>query len=195
MKQPAKVKFSDPKKKKSPYKGKKHKKYGTSKLERDFASEFLDKMGLLYIYQFFAESIGRYYDFAVLYDDGSDLVREKKDGIESIKQKGQSYRIEALIEVDGDWYHSNKILVNPSDMNPMQKHNKRIDEYKNIYAASNGIVLLRFWENDIRNNPSKVISELKKNLSISKEKIILKENKKKKIRINEDKTVSAATGK
>lgn len=39
--------------------------YGTSKLEEDFARDFLDKLGLDYIYQFEAKEIGRYYDFYI----------------------------------------------------------------------------------------------------------------------------------
>ncbi len=41
----------------------KHKEYGTSLLEKRFAKEFLDKLGVKYTYQFKAESIGRYFDF------------------------------------------------------------------------------------------------------------------------------------
>lgn len=37
--------------------------FGTSKLEEDFARDFLDKLGLKYIYQFEAKSIGRWFDF------------------------------------------------------------------------------------------------------------------------------------
>ena len=40
-----------------------HPKYGTSKLEKKFAKEFLDKLGVKYEEQFYAESIKRYYDF------------------------------------------------------------------------------------------------------------------------------------
>lgn len=40
-----------------------HPEYGTSKLEDRFAKEFLEKLGIKYIYQFKAESIGRYFDF------------------------------------------------------------------------------------------------------------------------------------
>ena len=59
-----------PPKKNVPVKGawkknKKHEEYGTSKLEEKFAKEFLDKLGVEYIYQFKAESIGRYYDFCI----------------------------------------------------------------------------------------------------------------------------------
>ena len=42
---------------------KKHPNYGTSKLEEYFAKEFLDKLGVEYVYQFEAKDIGRYYDF------------------------------------------------------------------------------------------------------------------------------------
>ena len=40
-----------------------HPKYGTSKLEEDFAHNFLDKLGVKYIYQFEAKDIGRFFDF------------------------------------------------------------------------------------------------------------------------------------
>ena len=65
-------------------------------------------------------------------------------------------------------------------MNPMQKHNKRIDEYKNKYAALKCLPLIRIWEHDIRNNIIEVRKMLIERLTISKDKIILKENKKKK---------------
>ena len=42
---------------------KKHKEYGTSKLEERFARDFLDKLGVKYQYQYFASDIKRYYDF------------------------------------------------------------------------------------------------------------------------------------
>jgi very-short-patch-repair endonuclease len=38
-------------------------KYGTSKLEEDFAHNFLDKLGVKYTYQFEAKDIGRFFDF------------------------------------------------------------------------------------------------------------------------------------
>lgn len=40
-----------------------HPLFGTSKLEKDFAEQFLDKLGLEYIWQFEAKDIGRFYDF------------------------------------------------------------------------------------------------------------------------------------
>ena len=40
-----------------------HPQYGTSKLEERFASEFLDRLGIKYTYQFEAKDIGRFFDF------------------------------------------------------------------------------------------------------------------------------------
>lgn len=40
-----------------------HPQYGTSKLEEDFAHNFLDKLGVNYKYQFEAKDIGRFFDF------------------------------------------------------------------------------------------------------------------------------------
>ena len=57
----------------------KHKEYGTSNLERKFAKEFLDTLCVEYIYQFKAESIGRYFDFYLP-------------------------RVNLIIEVDGDYW-------------------------------------------------------------------------------------------
>ena len=51
--------------------------YGTSKLEEDFAKNFLDKLGLEYIYQFEAKEIGRFYDF---YLKGYNILLEVDGG-------------------------------------------------------------------------------------------------------------------
>lgn len=140
----------------------KHPKYGTSKLEEDFARDFLDKLGVRYIYQFEAKEIGRFYDFAIILD-------------ENLSTSGSLI----LLEIDGDYYHSHPDLVEESKMNPMQKHNKRVDEYKNKWALMHGIPLIRIWEKDIRENPKMVMNELKKRLYIEEEKKVLKENKNK----------------
>ena len=57
-------------------------KYGTSKLEDKFASEFLDKLGLSYERQYEAKDIRRFYDFAIRQSNGAIV----------------------LIEVDGDYW-------------------------------------------------------------------------------------------
>lgn len=129
----------------------KHPQYGTSKLEEDFARDFLDKLGVKYIYQFEAKDIGRFYDF---YLPEHNLI----------------------VECDGSYFHSDPRLVKEEEMNPMQKHNKRVDEYKNKWALVHGIPLMRIWEKDIRENPKMVMEELKKRLYIQ-EKEIEKKNK------------------
>lgn len=138
-----------------------HPKYGTSKLEEDFARGFLDKLGVKYIYQFEAKDIGRFYDFAV-------ILNEEMTAGNMI-----------LIEIDGGFFHSDPRLVKEEEMNPMQKRNKRVDEYKDKWALSHGIPLMRIWEKDIRENPKMVMEELKKRLYIQDEKIKINKDKSK----------------
>lgn len=169
MKQPIKknIKPNKPitkKKKSSTIKKRKksHPKYGTSKLEEDFAKDFLDKLGIPYVYQFEAKDIGRFYDFYL-----------------------PTYNV--LIEIDGQYYHADERLYDQTKLNPMQKRNKRVDEYKNKWAMLHCIPLMRIKEYDIRNNSSLVMEELKNRLNIEQEKIILKENKKKRQKPKKDK--------
>ena len=139
----------------------KHPQYGTSKLEDDFAKDFLDKLGVKYIYQFEAKDIGRFYDFAIILND--ELTTGNM----------------LLIEIDGGYYHSDPRVVKEGKMNPMQKHNKAVDEYKDKWALMHGIPLLRIWEKDIRENPKMVMDELKKRLYIEDKKVDVKVNKSK----------------
>lgn len=129
-----------------------HPKYGTSKLEKRFAEQFLDKLGVEYQTQFYAKDIKRYYDFYI-----------------------PSCRV--LLEIDGDYYHSYGKVY--EEMSPMQKRNARVDQIKNEWAAMHGIPLIRIWEHDINNNPSKVMAILKDNIGLATEKMIIEENKKK----------------
>jgi very-short-patch-repair endonuclease len=131
-----------------------HPKFGTSKLEEDFARDFLDKLKVRYVYQFEAKDIGRFYDF-YLPD------------------------VNLIIEIDGSYFHSDPRLVKEENMNPMQKRNKRVDEYKDRWALIHGIPLIRFWEKDIRENPKMVMDELKKRLYLETEKKSLTEKKNK----------------
>ena len=140
-----------------------HPKYGTSKLEEDFARDFLDKLGLKYVYQFEAKDIGRFYDFAILLDESSGVTPG------SI----------VLVECDGDWYHSHPDLVKESEMNPMQKRNKRVDKHKDEWALMHGIPLIRIWEKDIRENPNQVMEMLKNRLYLQDKKVEVKVNKNK----------------
>lgn len=152
MAQPIKNSITPQKKKKPTIKGKrKHKEYGTSKLEEKFARDFLDKLKVKYIYQFKAESIGRYYDF---YLPDNQL----------------------LIEVDGDYYHSKNLVY--EEMSPMQKRNKRVDKQKDHWALINGIPIIRIWESDINKHPEKVMAMLKEKLYLCKEEKEIKDRKK-----------------
>jgi very-short-patch-repair endonuclease len=111
--------------------------YGTSKLEKRFAENFLDKLGIEYVYQFKMVSIGRYLDFYIP-------------------------SCNVAIEVDGDFYHSYGLVY--EQMNPMQKKNKRVDEQKNHWCAVNCIKLIRIWEHDINEHPEKVMEMLREEL-------------------------------
>lgn len=79
-------------------------KYGTSKLEADFAREFLDKLGVKYIYEYEAKDIKRFYDFAVLMYNEIPYITENKHGIECVKQEGQNTPISFIIEIDGGYW-------------------------------------------------------------------------------------------
>ena len=131
-----------------------HPLFGTSKLEEDFARDFLDKLGLEYTYQFEAKDIGRWYDFYLPH-----------------------HRV--LIEIDGSYFHSDPRLVKEEDMNPMQKRNKRVDALKDRWALLHGIPIIRIWEKDIRENPSTVMKMLKERLHIIDNKNKLLDEKKK----------------
>ena len=119
-----------------------HPAYGTSKLETRFASEFLDKLGIKYIYQYEAKSIGRFFDFMLL---GNENAPHKK----------------CLLEVDGQYWHSDPRLYEENELNAVQRKNKRVDEIKNKYCSMNGITLIRVSEYDIKHSPDKVLNWLK----------------------------------
>lgn len=156
MKQPVpKGKKVTPTKKKKVQRGKrKHPQYGTSKLEEYFASEFLDKLGVEYVYQFEAKDIGRFFDF---YLPKSNLI----------------------IEIDGDYFHGNPAIYSEKELRGHQKRAQRVDEYKTKWALMHGIPIIRFWESDIRKNPKKVMDALKEELNIQNRKNLLREDKRK----------------
>ena len=75
---------------------KRHKEYGTSKLEEKFAKEFLEKLGVNYIYQYKAESIGRYFDFRIMPNG-------------------------PIFEIQGGYWHADPRLYEEKELNPTQK--------------------------------------------------------------------------
>ena len=122
-----------------------------SGLETYFRINFLDKLGIEYVQQFEAVSIGRFYDFMI-----------------------KNHNL--ILEIDGSYFHSDPRFFEKT--NKMQKRNKRVDDVKNKWALINGFVLLRFWEYDIYNNPKLVMDELEKHLKIQNKKYLLSESKK-----------------
>lgn len=128
--------------------------YGTSKLEEYFATNFLDKLGVEYVYQFEAKDIGRFFDF---YLEGHNLI----------------------IEIDGDFWHGNPEKYSDEELRGHQKRARRVDEYKNKWALLHGIPVLRIWESDIRKNPDVVMNILKEELKVQDKLRIIKENKRK----------------
>jgi len=67
-----------------------------------------------------------------------------------------------LVEVDGDYYHSNPEKFQQEDLNEMQLRNQKRDKRKDVVALGLGYKIVRFWENDIMKNGEFVILELKK---------------------------------
>ena len=160
-KKPAGPKSVPKKAVKQPSKKRSHPKFGTSKLEQDFAVDFLDKLGVEYVWQYEAADIGRFYDYAVKSPNGGII----------------------LIECDGSYHHSDPRIVKEEDMSPMQKKNRRVDELKNKWALMHGIPLIRVWEKDIREDPGMVMEYLRKRLYIE-EGILEKKSEKNKRHVN-----------
>ena len=153
--------------------------YGTSQLERNFARDFLDRMGLVYIYQYEAKDIKRFFDFALTCYNNDKYIFEEKDGINCVKQDGQTFFVDFFIEVDGSFYHADPRVVSEDKITPMHKHNKFVDRLKDQWAALHGIPLLRIWEYDIIHNPKMVEEEIEKYVKTRKKKKEIMENKKK----------------
>lgn len=116
-----------------------HPDYGTSKLEERFASEFLDKLGVEYVYQFKAESIGRYFDFRIM-------------------PKGP------IIEVNGSYWHGDRRIYEEKDLNRTQQKNMKVDELKRRWCSRNGIKIIYVWEKDINEDPEGVMKYLREKL-------------------------------
>lgn len=133
-----------------------HPQYGTSKLEEDFARNFLDKLGIDYIYQFEAKDIGRYYDF---------FIPDNKNGFDN-----GAYTSGLIVEIDGSYFHGDPRIYEQKDLNKMQLRNQKIDAYKNEWAYRHGFPIMRIWEKDIRENPQLVMERLKERLYIQEEK-------------------------
>lgn len=165
----------------NPFRKRSHKQeYGTSKLELDFARDFLDKLGLKYVYQYEAKDIKRFFDFAVTADENYPYKYVVKEGVSSIDQDAQMFIPNFIIEVDGDYWHGNPNTVDKDKgLTPIQKHNKFVDKLKDEWCGMRCIPLLRIWESDIRKNPKKVIDMICQYSSAAKKRRMIMENRKK----------------
>ena len=112
--------------------------YGTSKLEEKFARNFLDRLGVDYVYQYKAVSIGRYFDFRLFPE-----------------QHGP------VLEVDGTYWHADPRVFEGKKLNKTQQWDKKVDEIKNKWCSRNGVPLIRLWEKDINEHPTMVMEYLK----------------------------------
>jgi very-short-patch-repair endonuclease len=70
----------------------------------------------------------------------------------------------ALIEVDGDFWHCKPGTKHEVPVMKEQTKNVVNDKKKTAIAYSNGYTLLRFWESDINENPVYVLETLIENL-------------------------------
>jgi very-short-patch-repair endonuclease len=130
----------------------KHPEFGTSKLEQRFATNFLDKLGIEYVWQYKAESIGRYFDFRIMPDG-------------------------PIIEINGSYWHGDKRLYEEEDLNRTQKRNIKVDGIKKKWCDRNGIPIVYIWEKDINNEPDMVMRYLKEVLGKYSTKKIVRKNK------------------
>lgn len=131
-----------------------HPKFGTSKLEMDFATNFLDKLDVEYQWQFEAKDIGRFYDF---YLPNQNLI----------------------IEIDGDYWHGNPEMYCEEKLRGHQRRAQKIDEYKDRWALLHGIPIIRIWESDIRKKPTEVMKFLKEKIHTENHNRMLIEEKNK----------------
>lgn len=116
-----------------------HPEYGTSKLEERFARDFLEKIGVEYIYQYKAESIGRYFDFRIMPNG-------------------------PIIEIQGSYWHGDSRIYEEKDLNRTQKRSRYVDDLKKRWCKMNGIPLICIWEKDINSDPEGVIKFLREKL-------------------------------
>jgi len=108
--------------------------YNQSKLETLFEI-LLDNLDLIYIRSYYAKEIKAFYDFYLP-------------------------KFNIIIEVDGDFWHSNPMKYKDGPISKCQIKNYDRDKVKNQWAKDNGYKMLRFWEYDINNNRQQVIQTL-----------------------------------
>jgi very-short-patch-repair endonuclease len=101
-------------------------KYKPSKLEKTF-SNILILLNIEYETSYYVKEIKAFYDFYL-----------------------PKYNL--IIEVDGDFWHTNPLKYPNGPISKCQFKNAIRDKEKNEWVVNNGYKILRFWENDINNN-------------------------------------------
>lgn len=95
----------------------------------------------------------------VLLSEGIKVKPQKQ-----VAYKFYDFEIEGtniLLELDGDYYHTNPNVYPDGPINAIQRKNIKNDLFKNQLALSNGFVLIRIWESDFKSNPSAIIKKIK----------------------------------
>jgi len=69
-------------------------------------------------------------------------------------------KIDILLEVDGDYFHSNPKLYPDGPITNTQKINWYRDQKKNQFCNNNSLDLIRFWECDILGNEKWILQKL-----------------------------------
>lgn len=57
-----------------------------------------------------------------------------------------------IVEVHGDYWHSNPLIYEEKDLNKIQIRNQRNDIFKDILAKGRGYNIEVVWEHDLKNN-------------------------------------------
>jgi very-short-patch-repair endonuclease len=116
-------------------------------------------LGVKYTWQFEAKEIKRFFDY---YLPDSNLI----------------------IEINGSYWHGDSRLYEQNELNRTQIKNIKVDEYKKEWALLHGIPIMYIWEKDLRENPKKVMEDLKARLFIEDKKVEIKKEKNKRHRNN-----------
>ena len=136
-----------------PMKGKKeHPDFGTSKAEINFGHDFLDKLGIKYIWQFEAVEIKRFFDF---------YLPESR----------------VIIEFNGSYFHADPRIYEGKTLTNTQKRSQKVDQYKKAWADLHGIPIIYVWEKDVNENPQGVMQMLKEKLRIRDAEMDMKREK------------------
>lgn len=73
---------------------------------------------------------------------------------------------QAVIQVDGDYWHSNPMVYSEESLTERQRKQRRLDNSCNSYCANHNVSMLRIWELDLKQNPETVRVKIKEYLNV-----------------------------